>query len=315
LNVLAFLMRRISAGLVLVVAISFVAFALMYAGGADIARSILGPEATQDQVEAKAAELGIDQPLLVQYGEWFAHMVRGDFGRSWFTAESVTDAVVSRLGVTLSIVVVSLIAVAVISVVLGVVAAIRRGWVDKVVQVVSVIGVALPNFWVALILVLTLAISIPLFPATGYVQPTESVSGWLLSITLPVIAITIGGIAGAAQQIRGSVLDVSRQDFVRTLRSRGLPERRVIANHILRNSLGPAMTVLSLQFIAMIGGSVVIEKVFAIPGLGMLALNATLRGDIPIVMAVVMTMAVVVIVVNLLIDLVNGWASPKVRVQ
>lgn len=312
---LIFLLRRLLAGAVLVVAISFVAFSLMYAGGSDIARSILGPEATQDQVQAKAAELGLDQPLLVQYGTWFGRMVSGDFGRSWFTAESVTDAVVSRLGVTLSIVVVSLAAVALISVLLGVVAAIRRGWIDRLVQVVSVVGVALPNFWVALVLVLALAISVPLFPATGFVQPRESISGWLLSITLPVIAITIGGIAGAAQQIRGSVLDVARQDFVRTLRSRGLPERRIIVRHILRNSLGPAMTVLSLQFIAMIGGSVTIEKVFAIPGMGMLALNATLRGDIPIVMAVVMTMAVVVVAVNLIIDLVNGWASPKVRVQ
>lgn len=312
---LIFLLRRLFAGIVLVVAISLVAFALMRIGGTDVARSILGPEATQAQAQAKAAELGLDQPLLAQYASWFTRVITGDFGRSWFTSESVSDAVVSRLGVTLSIVVVSLIAVALISVALGVTAAIRRGWVDKVVQIISVIGVALPNFWVALVLVLTLAIALPLFPATGFVQPRESVGGWLLSITLPVIAITIGGIAGAAQQIRGSVIDVSRQDFVRTLRSRGLPEYRIITSHILRNSLGPAMTVLSLQFIGMIGGSVVIEKVFAIPGLGMLALNATLRGDIPIVMAVVMTMAVVVVVVNLLIDLVNGWASPKVRVQ
>ncbi|MGB3375793.1 MAG: ABC transporter permease [Microbacterium sp.] len=312
---LLFLLKRLISGVILIVAISFIAFVLMHIGGSDIARSVLGPEATQAQVQAKAADMGLDRPMFAQYGSWFTNMITGDFGQSWFTAEPVTDAVVSRLGVTLSIVVVSLIAVAVISVTLGVVAAIRHGWVDKVVQIVSVVGIALPNFWLALVLVLWLAIAVPLFPATGFVQPRDSIGGWLLSITLPVIAITIGGIAGAAQQIRGSVLDVSRQDFVRTLRSRGLPEHRVITNHILRNSLGPAMTVLSLQFIAMVGGSVVIEKVFAIPGLGMLALNATLRGDIPIVMAVVMTMAIVVVIVNLLIDIVNGWASPKVRVQ
>ena len=312
---LSFLIRRVLAGVVLVLAISFVSFALMYAGGADIARSILGPEADNEQVAAKAAQLGLDQPLLSQYGSWFLSMIGGDFGHSYFTSESVTDAVISRLGVTLSIVVVSLIVVAVVSIVLGVVAAIRRGWVDRLVQIISVVGVALPNFWVALVLVVLFAITIPMFPATGFVQPSASLSGWALSIVLPVAAIAIGGVAGAAQQIRGSVIDVNRQDFVRTLRARGLPENRIVVHHILRNSLGPAMTVLSLQFIGMIGGSVVIEKVFAIPGLGILALNATLRGDIPIVMAVVMTMAVIVVLVNLIIDLVNGWASPKVRVS
>ena len=312
---LTFFLRKLASGLVLVVAISFVVFALMYASGEHIARRILGPEADHAQVAAKEAELGLDRPLLVQYGDWLSKVVTGDFGRSWFTAESVTDAVTSRLGVTLSVVIVSLVAVAILSVVLGVVAALRHGWIDKVVQIISVIGVALPNFWVALVLVLTFAIAIPLFPATGFIAPAQSITGWLTTITLPVIAITIGGVAAAAQQIRGSVIDVMRQDFVRTLRSRGLPESRVVTRHVLRNSVGPALTVLSLQFIGMIGGSVVIEKVFAIPGLGMLALNATVRGDIPVVMAVVMTLAVIVVIVNLLIDLANGWASPKARVQ
>lgn len=312
---LAFLVRRIVTGVVLIVAISFVTFVLIYAGGGDIARHVLGAEADQAQVDAKAAELGLDQPLIVQYLSWFTRMIGGDFGTSWFSSESVTDAVSSRITVTLSVVTVSLVAVALLSIVLGVVAAVRRGWVDRLVQVVSVVGVALPNFWVALVLVVAFAIAVPVFPATGFVMPQVSLTGWMLSITLPVIAITIGGVAGAAQQIRGSVIDVLRQDFVRTLRARGLSERRVVTGHVLRNSIAPALTVLSLQFIGMIGGSVVIEKVFAIPGLGLLALNATIRGDIPIVMAVVMTMAFIVVIVNLAIDVVNGWASPKARVQ
>lgn len=310
-----FLIRRILTGLILIIAISFVTFVLIYSTGGDIARHILGPEADQAQVDAKAAALGLDQPLISQYFIWFTNMIGGDFGRSWFTAEPVTAAISSRISVTLSVVVVSLICVAIFSVVLGVVAAVKRGWADKVVQVISVVGVALPNFWVAVVLVLTFAIAIPLFPATGYVQPKTSISGWLLSIALPVIAITIGGIAGAAQQIRGSVIDVLRQDYVRTLRSRGITTKSIIFRHVLRNAAPPALIVLSLQFIGMIGGAVVIEKVFAIPGLGLLALNATLRGDIPIVMAVVMTMAAIVVAVNLIIDLVNGWASPKARVQ
>ncbi|QHK22106.1 ABC transporter permease subunit [Pseudarthrobacter psychrotolerans] len=312
---LTFLFRRAVTGVILIVAISIVTFVLIYASGGDIARHILGGDADQAQVDAKARELGLDQPIMNQYFAWFGKMASGDFGRSWFTSESVTAAVSSRLSVTLSIVVVALIVVAIMSVILGVTAAVRRGWVDRVVQIVSVLGVALPNFWLALMLVVILAINIPVFPATGYVAPATSVTGWMLSITLPVIAITVGGVAGAAQQIRGSVIDVMRQDYVRTLRSRGLSRSSVLFKHVLRNAAPAALTVLSLQFIGMIGGAVVIEKVFALPGLGLLALNATLRGDIPIVMAVVMTMAAVVVIVNLTIDLVNGWASPKARVK
>ncbi|PPL20396.1 ABC transporter permease [Microterricola pindariensis] len=311
----AFIIRRVLTGLLLIVAISFVSFVLIYSTGGDIARHILGPEADNAQVAAKSAQLGLDQPLLSQYFLWFTNMLGGDFGRSWFTAEPVTAAITSRLSVTLSVVIVSLVLVTILSVVLGVVAAVRRGWVDRLVQILSVVGVALPNFWVAVVLVLMFAIAIPLFPATGFVQPQDSVGGWLLSIALPVTAITIGGIAGTAQLIRGSVIDVLRQDYVRTLRSRGVPSRSIIYRHVLRNAAPPALIVLSLQFIGMIGGAVVIEKIFAIPGLGLLALNATLRGDIPIVMAVVMTMAAIVVTVNLIIDLVNGWVSPKVRVQ
>jgi peptide/nickel transport system permease protein len=216
--------------------------------------------------------------------------------------------------VTLSLVAVSIVLTAVVGVVLGVASARRGGWVDRVTQVISVVGFALPSYWLALVLVLTIALPMPwLFPATGYVPPTVSVSAWLLSIALPCIALTIGGVATIAQQVRGSMIDTMRLDFVRTLRSRGIAERNIVYRHALRSSAGPALTVLSLQFIGMLGGAIIIERVFALPGIGSLAATASLRGDIPVVMGVVTFSVLVVVVVNLLVDITQGILNPKVR--
>ncbi len=309
-----FVLKRIGSGFVLLLAISFITFAMVYAGGANIAYRILGPEASPEQVAAKAAELGLDQPLIVQYLTWLQGAVAGDLGRSWFSPETVASAISGRLSVTLSVVTISIIVVSVLSVILGIVAAIRRGWLDNFLQVLSVIGLALPNFWLALVLIVVFSLWLGVLPATGYVPPARGIGPWLVTLVLPVTAIAIGGVAAAAQQIRSAYIDVMRQDFIRTLRTRGLPERSVLFTHALKNASGPALTILSLQFIGMIGGAVVIEKVFALPGLGLLAVNATLRGDIPIIMGVVLTMSVIVVVVNLFIDLANGWTNPKARV-
>ena len=308
-----YLTRRIASTLLLMVAITAVAYGLIYSGGADVSRSILGELATDAQVAAKNAELGLDQPLPVQYGNWLAGALQGDLGRSWFSAERVSDAIATRLGVTLSVVTVAILLCTVISVSLGVFAAVKRGWWDKAVQVISVVGEALPNFWVGLLLVATFSISLRLFPATGFIPFSRSPAGWLSTVTLPVTALVIGAIAPAAAQVRGAVIDVMNRDYIRTLRARGLPEHRVIFGHALRNAASVAVTVLSLQLIGMIGGAVMDEKVFALPGMGTLAIDATVRGDIPVIMGVLITMALIVVVVNLLVDLANAWINPKAR--
>ena len=201
--------------------------------------------------------------------------LHGDLGASWFTGQPVAEAITSRLAVTLSLVIGATVLTAVVSVVLGVVAATRRGWVDRVVQFLSVLGFAVPGFLVALGLVTVFAINLGWFQPTGYTQFAESPSGWLSSITLPVIALSLGSIAGVAAQVRGSVIDALRLDYVRTLRSRGLPERRVVYKHVLRNAAGPALSVLALQFVGLLGGAVIVEQIFAIPGLGQVAVGAT----------------------------------------
>ncbi|MCI2957052.1 ABC transporter permease [Agromyces atrinae] len=312
---LGFVVRRLISGIVLIFVISVIAYTLLYLGGGDIARRILGQAATAETVAAKSAELGLDRPLPVQYFDWITSAFQGDLGRSWFTGQLVADGVTSRLAVTLSIVIGATLISAIISVVLGVLAARRGGWIDAVVQFISVIGFAIPSFLIALALVLVFAINLHLFKATGYIPITTSFSGWITSVTLPIAALSLGAIATVAQQVRGSVLDALSRDYVRTLRSRGLGMNRVVYKHVLRNAGGPALAVLAVQFIGLLGGAVIIEQIFALPGIGQLAVQATSSGDIPIVMGVVIATAIIVVIVNLLIDLAQAALNPKVRLS
>jgi len=312
---LGFILRRLVSGVVLIFVISVIAYSLLYLGGGDIARRILGQSATAETVAKKSAELGLDRPLPVQYVDWLTSAFQGDLGRSWFTGQLVSSGVSGRLAVTLSIVLGATIIAAIVSVILGVLAARRGGWIDNVVQFISVIGFAIPSFLIALVLVITFAINLRLFKATGYIPITTSFAGWVTSVTLPIIALAIGAIATVSQQVRGSVVDAMSKDYVRTLRSRGLGTNRVIYKHVLRNAGGPALAVLAVQFIGLLGGAVIIEQIFALPGIGQLAVQATTSGDIPIVMGVVIATAIIVVVVNLLIDLAQAALNPKVRLS
>ena len=312
---LRFVVRRLAAGLVLVVVLSSFAYLLLYISAGNIARNILGQSATEETVALKKQELGLDQPLLTRFGDWVSNALQGDLGVSWISGQPVTEALTSRVAVTLSLVIGATLVTAVVSVALGVLAAKRRGWADRLAQVVAVLGFAIPGFLVALGLVLVFAINLGWFEPTGYTQFSESPTGWLSSITLPVIALALGGIAGVSAQIRGSMIDALRLDYVRTLRSRGLSERRVVYKHVLRNAAGPGLSVLGLQFVGLLSGAVIIEVIFAIPGLGQATVLATVQGDIPLVMGVVLVTVVLVVILNLVVDLLQGWLNPKVRLS
>lgn len=312
---LKFLARRVASGVAMLFVITMLAYGLIYLAGTDIARTLLGQNASAQAVTLKAHQLGLDQPLASRYWNWLMSALHGNLGTSWFSGVPVTQLLAARLGVTLSLVVISVAISAVIATAVGVWAAVRRGWVDRTLQVVSLVGAAIPNYLVALVLVLVFAINLRWFAPTGYTRPQDSLSGWVAAITLPVIALAIGAVAGVAQQVRGSMIDGLRQDYVRTLRSRGLSERRVVLKHVLRNAGGPALSVLALLFVGLLGGVVIIEQMFAIPGLGSLSVSSTTQGDIPVIMGVVVVVAIIVLLVNLVIDIALGWLNPKARVS
>jgi peptide/nickel transport system permease protein len=312
---LAFLIRRVLTGVLTVATICVLGFVLLYANGADVARRIVGDTASAEIVERKRQELGIDRPLLTQFFDWASNALTGDLGRSWFSGQDVTDALAARLPVTLSLTIGAVLVTALVGVLLGVLAASRRGGVDRTIQTASVVAAAVPGFLVALVLALVFGIWLRWLPATGYVRLEDSVFGWLATITLPVVALSIGAIASVAQQVRGSMVDALRLDYVRTLRAHGLPRRSVLYRHVLRNAAGPALSVLGLQFVVLFGGAVVVEQVFSLPGLGQTAVSATVGGDVPLVMGILVATAILVLAVNLIVDLLQGWLNPKVRVS
>jgi peptide/nickel transport system permease protein len=312
---LGMVLKKLARALTVLLVVSFATFWLMYGNAEGIARGVLGVKATEADVQREVVKLGLDRPLLVQYWDWLKGAVHGDLGVSFFTGEPVTSALSSRVPITITMVVLTLALTVVISVLVGVGAAVYGGWVDRGVQWLSVLGAAIPPFIIAIALVFAFAIASPVFPATGYVRPSDSLSGWIQSITLPVIALLIGSIAGAASQFRGAVLDTLSRDFVRTLRARGISERWVIFRHVLRNSASPGLTVLSLQTLALFGGVILIEQVFAIHGLGDLSNTSAQQGDVPVVMGCVVVTILFVLLVNLLADVVNAWVNPKARIR
>lgn len=310
---LLYIGRKLISGFALFLIVSAVVFGLLYSNGEEAVRSSLGAAATDGQVHARMAELGLDHSVVKQYLLWLGHLPQGDLGNSFSTGEPVRDMLASRIPVTLSLVLFTTVLTAVLSALVGIISATRGGWLDHALQSLTVAGVAVPQFLVAIALVFTFAIAVPVFPATGYVSPDESVGGWVRSLVLPVVAILLGSVAGAAQQFRGTVKDVLERDFVRTLRARGISERAVVYRHVLRNAAGPGLTILAVQTIALLGGAVLIERVFALPGIGDLAQSASLQGDLPTVMGVVLVAIVMLVLVNLIADLLNNWLNPKVR--
>jgi peptide/nickel transport system permease protein len=309
------LLKNLARSLAVLLVVTFATFTLMFGNGAGIARAVLGLNARPEDVQREVVTLGLDQPLLVQYWHWLRDAVTGNLGESFYTGQSVTEALSSRVPVTLALVIITLVLTVVLSVLLGVTAAVKGGWVDRLLQFLTVLGTAIPSFIIAIVLVFTFAVAWRVLPATGYVTPEISVSGWAKSVTLPVLALLVGAVASAAAQFRTAVLDTLGRDYIRTLRARGISERHVIFRHVLRNSAGPGLTVLSLTTLGLLGGAVFIEQVFALPGMGQLANQAAQVDDVPMVMGTVLVTIVIVLVVNFLGDLATTVLNPKARIR
>ena len=298
---LAFIARRLGAGIVLAWVVVTGMFFFLKFTGADPARGALGLYATEDQVATKREQLGLDRPVLEQYWDWLSHALQGDLGMSSAQNTPVIELLVTRLPVTVSLAVGATLVAAIIGTLLGMLAAVKPGRFDRGLQVVMVLGFALPNFWVAIILALIFAVKLRWLPATGYIHITNDPIGWLSTVTLPIIALSIGSIAAIAQQLRNSVISVSSQDYVRTLRSRGLSSLRILLTNVLRN--------------AAMGGAAIVERVFALQGIGSVAINASGNSDIQVIMGVLLFTVLLVVLVNLIVDIAYSALNPKVRVS
>jgi len=238
--------------------------------------------------------------------------VQGDLGSSLFSGESVTSMLASRLPVTLSLAVLTLLLTVALGVGLGALSAIRGGALARALDAGSLIAMSVPSFWFAAVIIVAFAVMIPLFPASGYVAFADSPYWWFMSLVLPVLALATSGVAGLALQMRGQMVAVLRSDFVKALRANGISPRSILFRHVLKNAAGPAVTIAGLLTVGLLGGTVFMERVFGMAGLGTLAVNATARHDLPVIQGVVVYFTLVVIAVNLATDFAYAALNPKV---
>lgn len=309
----SFMIRRLGHGVVLILIVTAITFFLTYGAGIPVATNILGKNATPEAIAKLEAQLGLDLPMGQQYLNWLINAVQGDLGRSYFSNEPVVDAMATRLPVTLSIVFVAAALMLILSTILGVASAARPGILDSILQFISIITFIFPTLILGLGMVFLFAVSLKWVPAVGYTDLSDSPTRWFAGVILPAIVLAIGGIAALAAQIRGSMIDELEKDYIRTLRSRGVPERSLLLKHALRNAASPAFTTFSLQFIGMFGAALFAEKIFALPGYGTYGYQATVTGDLPALLGASLFGILIVVVVNLLVDLANGWLNPKAR--
>ena len=310
-----FTVKRLVSGVLLLLAVCSATFFLAHAAIDDPTAGLLGNSATPAQRAALRLKLGLDRPIFSQYWDWITHALHGDFGSSWRNSQTVSQLISLRVPVTLSVVIAATVLSAILGVAVGIVCGLRPGGLlDRGLKLVSVALFALPGFWVSLVLVTWFGINLKWFPAVGYVSPSESVGDWLRSITLPSVSLAIGAVVMIAEQLRNAFVQMANQDFVRTLRARGLSQRRVTL-HVLRNASPSALTVLALMFVGLLSGAIVVEIIFNLPGIGSLTQSASQIGDIPVLLGLTAVTVVFVVIVNFLLDLVLGWVNPKVRVQ
>jgi len=312
---LRLIVRRLLLSIPLLLAVTAITFVLASLIPGDPARSLLGPSATPQQYEALRQALHLNEPIAIQYRDYILNMLHGDLGHSIFTGENVAHTLANRLPVSLSLIIGGTIVALVIGILLGVLSATRGRGFARFVDVFSLVGGALPNFWVGLVLVAFFAVTLMVLPATGYVPFGMSPSQWALSLILPVIALSLSGIAMIAKVVRDGVSTALSQDFVRTLRAAGVPRRVLIWKHALRSSSVSLVTVVGVIFVASLSGTILVENVFVLPGLGSLAVAATARQDIPVIQGVALAFTIITIIVNLLVDVSYGLLNPKVRTR
>lgn len=306
--------HRLLALLPLLFIVSVLTFSFTALLPSDPVDLILGDTGTQEQHEMLRERMGLNQPVVVRYFQWLGKAVQGDLGTSFFNSVSVTDAVMQRLPVTLSLTLVSALIAIVVGVAAGIAAALRpRSWVDRFATLGATIGQAIPNFWFGLILVAIFAVGLRWFPATGFTGLTDSPWQWLRSVTLPAVALGLSSSAAIARQVRSAMVGVLQQDYIRAARAQGLPARRVIFRHALTNAMVPVVAVLSFQITVLLGGALIVEQVFAINGLGTLAIGAVRQQDIPMLQGLVLVMVALVVVVQLATDVIYGLLNPKAR--
>ncbi|GAA3731716.1 ABC transporter permease [Salinactinospora qingdaonensis] len=282
----------------------------------DPAVYVAGENATVEQIEQTRERLGFDDPWPVRYAEWLGQALQGNLGESVFSASPVSELLAERMPVTLALTLSALLFAVLVGIPAGTIAALNPDrWPDKVVRGIATLGIALPGYWLGLLLLLVFAVYLGLFPTLGYTPLHQDPLDWLRHILLPSVALGAPAAAEVARQLRRSMLDTLNQDFLRTATAKGLRRHTVLGKHALKHAAGPIVTVLATQMALLLGAAVIIEKAFTIPGIGELAVSSVINKDVPVVQGIVVVSTVVIVVTNLAADITNAWLSPKSQSQ
>lgn len=294
--------------------VAIVSFMLMHLTPGDPAAAMLGVRARDDQLELVRKQLGLDKPIGVQLVDWLTGAMRGDLGESFFLGRSVTEAIFERMPLTMALALIGLVIALVIGIPLGVISAVHRGkMIDQAAITASVAGVSVPSFWLAAMLIWLFAVRLRWLPSGQYVSMAEGLLPWMRHMALPGLTMGITSAALVARITRSAMLEVLHKDYIRTARAKGVIESRVIFKHALRNALVSVLTVVGMLFGSLIGGAVVMENVFSLPGMGRLVVHAVEKRDYPVLQGTVLFMGVIYMLVNFITDVIYVYVDPRIR--
>jgi peptide/nickel transport system permease protein len=311
---LKYLLRRTAATIPVLLLVSLMSFAVIWLVPGDPAAAFLDSSASPEQVTRLRHELGLDQPLPVQMLEWYGRILSGDLGESILLRRSVGTALLERLPVTLSLAGLALILAVVFGIAAGILAAIRRGTLaDQSIMTLALLGLSVPDFWLGLVLIVVFAVGLGWLPSGGFVPITQSVTGWLATMAMPAMTLALVQMGFIARMTRSAMLDVLHQDFMRTADAKGLSHRFVILRHGLPNAMMPILTVVGIIAGSLLGGAVVVEQVFSLPGVGRLIIGAIMSRDFPVIQGGLLFLAMIYLVINLAVDLLYAAIDPRIR--
>jgi peptide/nickel transport system permease protein len=312
--VTAYLGERLLALVPVLLVVAVVVFLIARFTPGDPVRVLLGEDARPEQVEALRRHFGLDAPLPVQFGLWLGRALGGDLGRSLFNRLPVTRTIAQHVGPTAMLSVMALAVALLIGLPVGIVSAVyRNSWLDQASLVLVMLGAAVPTFWLGLSLIVLFAVNLGWLPSSGFRSPADGLWTSVRYLLMPAVALGLPSSALIIRFVRGSLLDVIAMDYVRTARAKGLAERAVIFRHAVRNALVPILTVVGLTFAALMGGAVVTETVFSIPGIGQLVVSSVLRRDYPVIQGVTLVVAAAYVLINLLVDILYVLVDPRVK--
>jgi peptide/nickel transport system permease protein len=315
-----YIIRRLLHAALVVVIVSLMVFLLMrLLPGDPILMYVTSGDlqsVTKEQIAHMKHELGMDRPLLIQYGDWLFHAVRGDLGKSILHKYDVMEEISRRLPITLYLGLIAFVIGCIVGPLLGIISAVRRGkWIDSFVTVIANLGITAPPFWLGALLIYVFGLYLGLLPIYGYTSPFEDLWRNLRQSIMPIFVLATFPVASAARQTRSSVIEVMRQDYIRTAWAKGLSEKAVIMRHVLKNALMPVVTLQGMSLRNIIGGSVLVETVFVVPGMGKLAVDGMLSQDYTVVQGVILVVAVTVVVSSLIVDILYGWLDPRIQYE